>query len=193
MSALAQDLTRDAGRVFDRLMARAIGAGNDRAFACMIASRALGGGSLPAWLGLAPAAFAALVDHHFPGVSPDVLGAVDGGPPLPESRRAEREELLALLLDQRAGASLSEVWMAEVIAAGCMGGDHLWQDLGLWDRSELTDLMWRNFPALAARNDRDMKWKRFLYKQLCLAEGIHVCRAPSCEQCVDYHVCFGPD
>lgn len=193
MSALAHDLTRDAGRVFARLMARATGAGNDRALACMIATRAVGGGALPAWLGLAPAAFAALIDHHFPGVSPDVLGAVDGGPPLSDSRRGEREELLALLLDHRAGESLSEVWIAEIITAGCMGGDHLWQDLGLWERAELTGLMRHNFPDLAARNDRDMKWKRFLYKQLCVAEGIVVCRAPSCEQCVDYHACFGPE
>jgi len=32
--------------------------------------------------------------------------------------------------------------------------------------------MRRNFPPLAARNRKDMKWKRFLYKQLCEAEGI---------------------
>ena len=82
--------------------------------------------------------------------------------------------------------------MAHVVAVGCMGQDHLWQDLGLTDRSELNALMRRNFPSLAARNVKDMKWKRFLYKQLCEAEGIYACRAPSCEVCTDYHVCFGP-
>ena len=59
--------------------------------------------------------------------------------------------------------------------------DHLWQDLGLPARGELTALMRRNFPTLAARNVKDMKWKRFLYKQLCEAEGIYTCRAPSCQ------------
>ena len=83
--------------------------------------------------------------------------------------------------------------MAHVVAAGCMASDHLWQDLGLWRRADLTALMRRNFPALAARNVKDMKWKRFLYKQLCEAEGIYVCRAPSCEVCSDYHACFGPE
>ncbi|MFM8444786.1 MAG: nitrogen fixation protein NifQ, partial [Methylococcus sp.] len=33
-------------------------------------------------------------------------------------------------------------------------------------------------------------WKKFLYKQLCEAEGIYVCRAPSCGECVDYADCF---
>ncbi len=83
--------------------------------------------------------------------------------------------------------------MASVVAAGSMGGNHLWEDLGLRRRPELTELMRRNFPSLAARNVRDMKWKRFLYKQLCEAEGIHACRAPSCEECADYHVCFSSD
>ncbi|GBE11207.1 nifQ [bacterium BMS3Abin12] len=50
-----------------------------------------------------------------------------------------------------------------------------------------------NFPELAARNDRNMKWKKFLYKQLCEREGIHACRAPSCQVCIDYAQCFGPE
>ena len=83
--------------------------------------------------------------------------------------------------------------MAHILAAGCMASDHLWQDLGLWHRAELTALMRRNFPPLAARNVKDMKWKKFLYKQLCESEGIYLCRAPSCEVCVDYAVCFGPE
>jgi nitrogen fixation protein NifQ len=74
-----------------------------------------------------------------------------------------------------------------------MANDHLWQDLGLWSRQDLSDLMVRNFPALAAKNDRDMKWKKFLYKQLCLQEGVYLCRAPSCAICCDYIRCFGPE
>jgi nitrogen fixation protein NifQ len=74
-----------------------------------------------------------------------------------------------------------------------MAADHLWQDLGLPTRSELTALMRRNFPALAARNVMDMKWKRFLYKQLCEAEGVYACRAPSCQMCTDYDACFAPE
>ena len=60
-------------------------------------------------------------------------------------------------------------------------------------RDDLTALMMRNFPALAGQNTRNMKWKKFLYKQLCETEGIYTCRAPSCEVCVDYAQCFGPE
>jgi nitrogen fixation protein NifQ len=204
----------ESERVYARLMARAVGAGNDQAFASMIASQAAGQGALPPWLGLEPAAYRCLLEYHFPGIGIDRVGHLDTGlgrdrpgtfagldrvalsglaPTLvADPRGDEREELVRLLLMDKAGESPSEVWMAHVVAAGCLGQDHLWQDLGLTDRSELNALMRRNFPSLAARNVKDMKWKRFLYKQLCEAEGIYACRAPSCEVCADYHVCFGP-
>jgi nitrogen fixation protein NifQ len=105
----------------------------------------------------------------------------------------EREELIRLLRLHRAEQDESELWISEIVAAGCMARDHLWHDLGLWSRRELSALMTRNFPTLAAKNDRDMKWKKFLYKQLCQQEGIYLCRAPACELCVDYAHCFGPE
>jgi nitrogen fixation protein NifQ len=83
--------------------------------------------------------------------------------------------------------------MADIFVAGCMGSDHLWQDLGLWSRQDLSALFKHNFPVLVEKNVGDMKWKKFLYKQLCLQEGIYVCRAPSCEMCQDYWKCFGPE
>ena len=88
---------------------------------------------------------------------------------------------------------IAEDSRAEIVTAACMANDHLWQDLGLWSRKYLSQLMTQNFPALAAKNNKDMKWKKFLYKQLCAQEGIYVCRAPSCEVCVDYAKCFGPE
>ncbi|SDW55260.1 nitrogen fixation protein NifQ [Thiocapsa roseopersicina] len=194
MSALALDSEQDAGRIYARLMVRAFGAGNDQAFASMIATRAAGGGAMPPWLGLDPAAFHCLMRHHFPrAASRDFLDAIGGATSSPEVRGDEREELVRLMLMHKAGDSPSEVWMAHVVAAGCLASDHLWQDLGLWNRADLTALMRRNFPSLAGRNVNDMKWKRFLYKQLCEAEGIYTCRAPSCEVCTDYHACFGPE
>lgn len=192
-SALARD--DPAERIYARLLAHAAGAGNDAAFAGMIATRCAGGGALPPWLGLQPAAFHLLLARHFLGTRVSELpGISDGGPvaELPQ-RQDEREELVRLMRIHRAGDDPSEVWMAEIVASGCMGADHLWQDLGLPARPELTALMRRNFPALAARNVKDMKWKRFLYKQLCETEGIYTCRAPSCESCTDYHACFGPE
>ena len=187
----AQDPADPGLRLYAGLMQRAAGHGNDHCLACMIASLCTGGGAMPGWLGLEPAAFGCLMDFHFPGAE---IGSRPALGRQPDDRRYdERDELVALMLMDKAGDSPSEVWMAHVVAAGCMASDHLWQDLGLWERAELTALMRRNFPALAARNVKDMKWKRFLYKQLCEAEGIYTCRAPSCEVCTDYHACFGPE
>ena len=187
----------DVDGIYVWLMAHAVGAGNDEVFAAMIACRAAGGGALPACLGLEPAAYGCLLRHHFPTLEPRSLPRVqrggEGGTGAGGSREEELQELVQLLLRHKAGDSPSEVWMAHVVAAGCMGSDHLWEDLGLRARAQLTELMRRNFPSLAARNLKDMKWKRFLYKQLCEAEGIYTCRAPSCEVCRDYHVCFGPE
>lgn len=187
--------TPRADRIHGLLRSRTAGAGNDLAFAGMIATRCACRGALPAWLGLKPATFHRLLARHFPGVDVHALPGI--GDSRPEAQAPERldelEEVTLLLLLHRAGDDPSEVWMARIVAAGCLGSDHLWQDLGLTERPELTALMRRNFPALAARNVRDMKWKRFLYKQLCEAEGIYTCRAPSCALCTDYDACFGPE
>lgn len=172
----------------ERLAAHAAGWDNDADFADMIATLCAGGGALPDWLGLEPAAFVCLLNHHFPGLD---LGRAPAIGRLPRMERAgEVEDLVRLMLMDKAGDSPSEVWMAHVVAAGCLGNDHLWQDLGLQRRGQLTALMRRNFPALAARNVRDMKWKRFLYKQLCETEGLYVCRAPSCVICTEQYACF---
>jgi nitrogen fixation protein NifQ len=49
------------------------------------------------------------------------------------------------------------------------------------------------FPALAALNTGDMKWKKFIYRQYCARDGIYVCPAPSCGVCIDYAKCFAPE
>jgi nitrogen fixation protein NifQ len=176
--------------LYGLLMARAADLPNSDLFARMLVSQARGQGALMPGLGLGSSDFTLLMTRHFPGFGlPAPLAMHDD---LGE-RRAEWHDLLSLLLAHRAGVDPSETWMASIVAHACMGSDHLWQDLGLWSRTDLSQLMTRNFPALAARNDRDMKWKKFLYKQLCQQQGVYVCRAPSCEVCIDYAKCFSPD
>jgi nitrogen fixation protein NifQ len=148
-----------------------------------------GSGALPPGLGLGEAEFAALLSRHFPGMRLVVRHAQQ----VTDPRALERDDVLALLLEHRAFRDGSEEWMAEIVTAACMASDHLWRDLGLWSREHLSRLMTQNFPTLAVRNAHDMKWKKFIYKQLCEKEGINACRAPSCEYCVDYLTCFGPE
>lgn len=181
--------TQSDGGLHAELMEHAAGLPQDELFAQMICSQLGGNGALPAGLGLETKDFRALMERHFPGID---LPIQCGGP-VPDPRALERDDLLGLLLSHRAHRNASERWMAEIVTSACMASDHLWQDLGLWSRQYLSELMTQNFPALAARNVHDMKWKKFLYKQLCEQEGINACRAPSCEYCTDYLNCFGPE
>lgn len=171
--------------LYSELMAHAAGLHNDELFAQMITGQ--GTGALPPGLGLEPAEFSDLLAKHFPGFKMAVNFATVSADP----RALERDDLLALLMESR--TDTSEPWMAQIVTTACMANDHLWQDLGLRSRDYLSRLMTENFPALAAKNVYDMKWKKFLYKQLCEREGINACRAPSCEYCADYLNCFGPE
>lgn len=191
MSFRASSMDIEMQATHARLMACSMGQDNDYVLACIISSWQGGNGVLPDWLGLREDDFSALLTAHFPGFPVDTL--VKTGRAMPGDRFDEREEVCRLMLSERANQTNSECWLAEIVAVACQGQDHLWQDLGLWSRSDLSDLLHRNFPELAKRNVKDMKWKKFLYKQLCLAEGIYVCRAPSCEVCAEYDVCFGPE
>ncbi|WP_088278268.1 nitrogen fixation protein NifQ [Ideonella sp. A 288] len=112
------------------------------------------------------------------------------------TRGDEVDDLMALLLahaDPAAGSPADIDAVARALAVASLGDNHLWQDLQLPSRTELSALFAHWFPALKARNDRDMKWKKFLYKQLCEREALFICKAPSCAVCSDRPVCFGPE
>lgn len=157
----------------------------------IIASWFVGEGALPDCLGLDPKDFDALLHQCFPGNK--IVKHAPSRKTLDFSRMLEREDLENLLAAYRCSHVAESEWISAILVAACLGSDHLWQDLGLWSRKELTALLTHNFPDLAARNTKDMKWKKFLYKQLCEAEGLYLCRAPSCEVCVDFRQCFGPE
>ena len=176
---------------YERIMSHAAGESNHQALASMLTSWQEGRGMMPDFLGLTPSDFAALIDFHFPGLMLESLA--QPGRQADHDRSDEYQDVLKLLQDNRAHSCDSENAMAMMVSQACQGQDHLWQDMGLWSRTQLSALMLRNFPSLAQCNTQNMKWKKFIYKQLCNAEGIYTCRAPSCEVCVDYDACFGPE
>lgn len=159
---------------------------NRSLLASMIAGQICENGCLPADLGLGSSVYSHLIQAYFPGLDAT-------GPHRTVEEIPEWGDLQKLLLDHRADEHPSEPWIANIVATACAGRDHLWQDLGLANREELSRLMWVNFPALARANTGDMKWKKFLYRQFCSREGIYVCPAPSCGVCKDYAKCFGPE
>jgi nitrogen fixation protein NifQ len=145
-------------------------------------------------LGLNYVAFAKLLVSLFPHFAPPQSWLAAQQASVSKNGILEEfPDLLQLLLDHRAVTDEHHRNVAHLVATACMGGDHLWQDLGLPDRKALSTLLSSHFPALAAKNTGDMKWKKFFYKQLCEREGINACRAPSCATCCDYAKCFGPE
>lgn len=154
-----------------------------------------------AWLplpGLGVEATRAVMARRFPGADA-ALGldwAALQGAERDEPRLDEIEDLVGLLrehADLAAGSPEEREAVAHALACASLGDNHLWQDLLLSSRRELSALIGHWFPALARRNDRDMKWKKFFYKQLCEREELFVCKAPSCGVCSDYRLCFGPE
>jgi nitrogen fixation protein NifQ len=105
----------------------------------------------------------------------------------------EEQSLRDILGMFSTGSSRLERPLAAMIARRCKWPHHLWQDLGLRDRDELSRLMKRHFAGLARRNQHDMKWKKFLYRMVCGSEGFTLCTSPVCSECDDYAGCFGPE
>jgi len=181
----------DRETVFNQLMVDRGGYENDFYLGRILSSWLQGEGVLPAYVGIDKNEYFTLVKRHFAD-NPLLLDVhLDSG--IDEERIPEWEDLFNLMVEYRAGTDESEVVMAKIIATACMGLDHLWQDLGFWSRQELSEVLQLNFPALAERNVKNMKWKKFLYKQLCERDDTFVCRAPSCDVCADYDKCFGPE
>ncbi len=105
----------------------------------------------------------------------------------------EEQTLRDILYMYASSASSFHRHLAAMIARRCTRPHHLWQDLGLQDRSELSRLMRRHFTTLADRNHSDMKWKKFLYRLVCRSEGFTLCAAPICSDCDDFALCFGAE
>jgi nitrogen fixation protein NifQ len=145
-------------------------------------------------LGLDYATFTEILNRYFPHFIPPQywleaqirLVGKDG-------MLEEFPDLLQLLYDHCSVKDTHHRCVSHLVVAACMGGDHLWQDMGLPNRQAMSELLGMHFPSLAAKNTGDMKWKKFFYKQLCERADINACKAPSCTVCCDYSRCFGPE
>ena len=165
-----------AKEIYSRLMAgRSVSDPFDRhLFACSIALVLSAGDTLSNGLGLSSEALAALVGRHFPD-SPGLLSGLSLGDHSDDPASPEEPDLRALLLEFRSQGRIEEEWLAHIIARRSLGANHLWQDLGLTGRADLSGLMRRHFLGLAELNSRDMKWKKFFYRELCQREGVLIC------------------
>lgn len=146
--------------------------------------------------GLGADEFDLMLLHYFPGAAPLrplLHGWREAAEAAPRPGADEFDELVELLLAHRTTPTPDSRWLAHAVATASMASNHLWQDLGLPSRVELNTLMQTRFTALKTKNAGDMKWKKFFYRQLCEQADVPICKSPSCAECCDYSVCFGPE
>jgi nitrogen fixation protein NifQ len=156
--------------------------------ASILAVAAMEEGTVAERAGLAAVDLASLMAQWFPAACAIGIGW------RAEDAKAEDDEIAMvrdLLLAQRSSEGDAGRFLAAMIARRAMEPNHLWEDLGLRDRSELTRLLSRHFGLLAARNTKNMRWKRFFYRALCESDGFVMCTTPVCSECRDFNLCFG--
>jgi nitrogen fixation protein NifQ len=109
--------------------------------------------------------------------------------PAPQARTFTREVSVLLRAHCVSGSDAS-CWVIRLIARACLRPDHLWRDLGLSGRDEVSALLQRYFPALVARNTLDLRWKKFLAHAVCEQTGAEPAPAPGCGACDEYGNCY---
>jgi nitrogen fixation protein NifQ len=139
--------------------------------------------------GLSAAQFGALIKEFFAKATAWRLFALSKA----VTRTADEACLLDLLERCTTAREPLQALLAAAIARRAQRPNHLWQDLGLHNRGELSELMTRHFRPLAVRNAQDMKWKKFLYRLICADASYTLCTAPSCAECDDFEHCFGEE
>ncbi|MFO1107741.1 MAG: nitrogen fixation protein NifQ [Bradyrhizobium sp.] len=158
--------------------------------ASIVAVSAMDGGAIAERTGLSEEELNGLLVRHF---SSSGLRAF-AWTPRPVSQLDDEAAMVRDLLEtKRSTEGKVGGWLAAMIARRAMEPNHLWEDLGLRDRSELTRLLMRHFAPLATRNTGNMRWKRFFYRMLCEDDGLVMCTTPVCTQCRDFDLCFGEE
>ena len=191
----ASDAVVTTADVYDTLMAGDGGCDPfDRHVLASVIAKAMAEASRPLTeaLGLERPALGRLLETAFPGtLGIDDLVAADA---TAGADAIEEPDFRALLLEG-APRKDDEItgWLAHMVTRRSMAPEHLWHSLGLRNRQELSDMLHRHFPALAARNVRGMRWKKFFYREMCQAEGVYVCKSPTCDIGPDFDDCFKPE
>ena len=149
--------------------------------------------------GLPPAALAEVLASLFPGAQAgsgaalaalraQLLAYAARGLASPQS---DFTRLLRVLLDACSGPAATTPWVTSVLAHACLRPDHLWRDLGLSGRDDVTALLTRHYPGLVARNTGNLRWKKFLAYSAFAHAGLPAQTAPGCAHCEDHGLCYG--
>lgn len=194
MNESLSDLERRTVEGRDRLSGVPGGARSADAwlFARLVAAREVRGER--ALLGLSASELVALAARHF---AADALAV-----PSQEAVTLLDEKHAAFAIAMRdflIGLAAPEVdaadtrSLATILAHACLRPDHLWRDLGLSGRDDVTQMLTRFFPEVVARNTANLRWKKLLARELALSYGGVPGPAPGCPGCEDFGFCFPDD
>lgn len=149
--------------------------------------------------GLSPVELRDLIQHLFPGAldgHDTALGELrDRYPAYAEAGLDDAQPgftlLMRVLLDAyRAPEPDTTQWVSSVLAHACLRPDHLWRDLGLSGREDVTALLARHYPGLVSRNVNNLRWKKFLAYSAREHAGLAPAAAPGCGGCEDEGFCY---
>ncbi|HEV3431954.1 MAG TPA: nitrogen fixation protein NifQ [Paraburkholderia sp.] len=158
-------------------------------FARLVAAREVRGERL--LLGLSAPELAALAARHF--VAGELVATSHEAPALIDATHAA---FTLAMRDFLLGLAAPEVdaddarCLATILAQACLRPDHLWRDLGLSGRDDVTQMLTRFFPEVVARNTDNLRWKKLLARELALSQGGVPGPAPGCPGCEDFGFCF---
>lgn len=150
---------------------------------------------LAASIGLTEDELSALLAYFFPSCDHSIFSqTVSETTPAPDSNL----DILIIMLahvpcDATVGRTQTSEWLARAIAARLTQPGHLWVAMGFFERPQLTAAIRRHLPTLAAANYNGMRWKRYLFKQVCEMNGGLLCKSPNCGDCSDYAFCFAAE
>lgn len=197
LTAFAQ--APDSAALAYRLLRHAAPGHPDAAFFATVIGKSLAHGDL-ARSGLAPDELEEVLTQLFPGArrSPEpalvdlpARLAAYAAQGLPDPR-PDFTLLLRTLLDAYGAPQCATTpFVTRVLVHACLRPDHLWRDLGLTGREDVTALLTRHYPRLVARNTRNLRWKQFLAYSACEHAGLPAAAAPGCAACEDHDVCYG--
>lgn len=145
-------------------------------------------------LGLREDELAALQQYFFPkwdaaNGSPWILAATETYPEI----NTDVRDLLRSHAAETSDSPEVSLWLAHILAARAALPGHLWVAMGLFERPQLSAAIRRRLPKLFAANDKNMRWKRFFFKQVCDMNGGTLCKTPNCGECSDYALCFASE
>jgi nitrogen fixation protein NifQ len=189
-------LASDAYRLLTGVAPDCIDVGDDDEFdrhvlASIVSIAVSEGGAVAPRVGLSARDLSELLKTHFPSSQLPPLNDPEGD--ADEAYRDEIEVVHEVLSANRSSGGDYGARLAAIVARRALEPNHLWEDLGLRGRSELTRLIARHFAPLAELNFKNMRWKRFIYRYMCEKDGFAMCTTPVCTSCADYELCFGEE